>query len=52
MKSNQLENLTRVQKVNDLLFDLYLEKEALYKFHVIEFFAPYDPRKNLTCITT
>ena len=25
-------------------FDLYLENEALYKFHVIEFFAPYDPR--------
>ena len=33
-------------------FDLYLENEALYQFHVIEFFAPYDPRKNLTCIKT
>ena len=33
-------------------FDLYLENEALYKFHEIEFLAPYDPRKNLTCITT
>ena len=33
-------------------FDLYLENEALYKFHVIELFAPYDPRKSLTCITT
>ena len=33
-------------------FDFYLENEALYKFHVTEFVAPYDPRKNLTCITT
>ena len=33
-------------------FDLYLKKETLYEFRVIDFFAPYDPRKNLTCITT
>ena len=24
----------------------------LHGFHVIVFFAPYDPRKNLICITT
>ena len=50
MKSNQLENFTHVQKVNDLLF--WPLNEALYKFYVIVFFAPYDPWKNLTCITT
>ena len=33
-------------------FGLYLENEASYGFHVIDFFAPYDPRKNLICITT
>ena len=33
-------------------FDLYLKNETLYEFRVIEFFAPYDPKKNLTCITT
>ena len=33
-------------------FDFYLRNETLYEFHVIEFFAPYDPWKNLTCITT
>ena len=33
-------------------FDLYLKNETLYEFCVIEFFAPYDPGKNLTCITT
>ena len=33
-------------------FDRYLKNETLYEFCVIEFFAPYDPRKNLTCITT
>ena len=33
-------------------FDLYLKNETLYEFRVIAFFASYDPRKNLTCITT
>ena len=33
-------------------FDHYLNNETLYEFRVIEFFAHYDPRKNLTCITT
>ena len=33
-------------------FDLYLKNETLYEFRVIEFFAPYDPRKNLTCTLT
>ena len=33
-------------------FDLYLKNETLYEFHVIDFFAPYDPRKNSTCIAT
>ena len=33
-------------------FDLYLDNETLYEFHRVEFFAPYDPRTNLTCITT
>ena len=33
-------------------FDHYLKKETLYEFRVIEFFAPYDPRKNLPRITT
>ena len=33
-------------------FGLYLENETSYGFHVIDFFAPYDPRKNLICITT
>ena len=32
-------------------FDLYLGNEMSYKFHVIDFFVPYDPRKNLICIT-
>ena len=27
-------------------FDLYLKNETLYEFRVIEFFAPYDPRKT------
>ena len=33
-------------------FDLYLKNDTLYGFCVIECFAPFDPRKNLTCITT
>ena len=33
-------------------FDLYPQNEPPYEFHVIKFFAPYDLRKNLTCITT
>ena len=33
-------------------FGLYLENEMVYGFYVIYFFAPYDPRKNLICITT
>ena len=33
-------------------FGLYLENETSYGFHVIYFFAPYDLRKNLICITT
>ena len=33
-------------------FNLYLKNETLYEFRVIEFFASYDPRKSLTCITT
>ena len=33
-------------------FGLYLKNETSYGFHVIYFFAPYDPRKNLICITT
>ena len=32
--------------------NLYLKNETLYEFRLNEFFAPYDPRKNLTCITT
>ena len=54
LKSNQFENLTPVQKVAMTFsyFDFYLKNETLYEFRVIEFFAPYDPRKNLTCITT
>ena len=35
LKSNQLENMTTVLKVNDLLlFDLYLENETLYEFQL------------------
>ena len=53
MKSNQFENLNPVQRsMTFSYFDLYLKNETLYEFCVIEFFAPYDPRKNLTCITT
>ena len=33
-------------------FGLYLENETSYGFHVIDYFAPYDPNKNLICITT
>ena len=40
LKIDQLENLTPVEKFNDLLcwFDLYLEIETLSEFHTIEFF--------------
>ena len=31
---------------------LYLENEMLYGFHVIDFFASYDSRKNLIYIKT
>ena len=33
-------------------FALYLENETSYEFHVIDFFASYDQRKNLICIKT
>ena len=33
-------------------FDLYLENETWYEFHVIDFFAPYDPRNKFTCISS
>ena len=32
-------------------FNLYLENETLYEFHVMDFLTPYDPRKSLIYIT-
>ena len=49
MRSDHFENLTPVRKVVDLfppLF-LYLDNEIFYGYHVIDFFTPYDERKNL-----
>ena len=33
-------------------FGLYVKNEMSYGFYVTDFYAPYDPRKNLICITT
>ena len=52
LKSNQFENLAQKRPLTFSYFDLYLKNEKLYEFCVTEFFAPYDPRKNLICITT
>ena len=52
-KSDHLENLTPVQKVNDLfLFCPYLDNATSYGYHVIYFFTAYNKRNNMTYITT
>ena len=49
LKLDQFENLTLYKMLMTFFcFGLYLENETPYGFHVMDFFAPYDPRKNLT----
>ena len=52
LKLDQLENLTPVQKVNDLLLFWPLSREQNVVWISFDFFAPYDPRNKLTCISS